>query len=98
MDLCRAEEECLKAREIIQPRATTGTGLHMSNALQAASWKGNRDVVKLLLENGAEVNAQGGEYGSALQAASVKGNEDIVRLLLERGRKSRSWAANIVTR
>jgi hypothetical protein len=28
--------------------------------------------VKLLLENGADVNAEGGEYGNALQAASLK--------------------------
>ena len=36
------------------------------NALQAASLVGNKVIVKLLLENGAEVNADGGEYGNAL--------------------------------
>ncbi|OQD66277.1 hypothetical protein PENDEC_c056G05958 [Penicillium decumbens] len=41
--------------------------------------------VQLLLEKGAEVNAQGGEYGNALQAASCRGHEEIVQLLLERG-------------
>jgi ankyrin repeat protein len=41
--------------------------------------------VKLLLENGAEVNAKGGKYGNALQAASLKDNEAIVKLLLENG-------------
>jgi ankyrin repeat protein len=41
--------------------------------------------VKLLLENGAEVNAEGGEYGNALQAASYRGNKAIVKLLLENG-------------
>jgi ankyrin repeat protein len=44
---------------------------------------GNEGIVKLLLENGAEVNAKGGEYGNALQAASFRGNEAIVKLLLE---------------
>jgi ankyrin repeat protein len=39
----------------------------------------------LLLEKGAEVNAQGGKDGNALQAASVWGSESIVRLLLEMG-------------
>jgi hypothetical protein len=39
----------------------------------------------LLLENGADVNALGGKYGSALQAASSEGHKPIVRLLLEKG-------------
>ena len=41
--------------------------------------------MKQLLENGAEVNAKGGEYGSALQAASFRGDKAIVKLLLENG-------------
>ncbi|KAK8064712.1 hypothetical protein PG994_007350 [Apiospora phragmitis] len=40
---------------------------------------------KELLETGAEVNAQGGNFGNALQAASLGGHEAIVRLLLEKG-------------
>ncbi|KAF9050900.1 ankyrin repeat-containing domain protein [Rhodocollybia butyracea] len=42
-------------------------------------------IINLLLEKGADVNAQGGKYGNALQAAAVNGNEPIVRLLLNRG-------------
>ncbi|KAF2452237.1 hypothetical protein BDY21DRAFT_260258, partial [Lineolata rhizophorae] len=42
-------------------------------------------VVELLLEKGADVNAQGGHYGNALQAASSLGREKIVQLLLEKG-------------
>ena len=41
--------------------------------------------MKLLLDNGAEVNAEGGIYGNALQAASYSGKETIVKLLLENG-------------
>ncbi len=33
--------------------------------------KGHLDIVKILLENNADINAQGGSYGSALQAASA---------------------------
>ena len=43
--------------------------------------------MKLLLEKGAEVNAQGGKYGNALQAASYLDHEAIVKLLLEKGAK-----------
>ena len=41
--------------------------------------------MKLLLENGAGVDVEGGEYGNVLQAASYGGNEAIVKLLLENG-------------
>jgi ankyrin repeat protein len=39
-------------------------------------------VVRLLLENGADINAQDGKHGNALQAASTGGHEKVVRLLL----------------
>lgn len=44
-----------------------------------------RDVIDQLLEAGANVNAQGGQYGTALQAASAQGYEKIVTRLLEAG-------------
>ncbi|KAH7386811.1 hypothetical protein DE146DRAFT_759229 [Phaeosphaeria sp. MPI-PUGE-AT-0046c] len=43
-----------------------------------------RDVVTFLLNKGADVNAQGGDYGNALEAAAFKGNKAIVRLLLNK--------------
>ncbi|KAM0125328.1 hypothetical protein ACHAO1_010650 [Botrytis cinerea] len=43
------------------------------------------EIAKLLLDRGADVNAQGGEYGNALQAAAWKGNQETVKLLLDRG-------------
>jgi ankyrin repeat protein len=55
------------------------------HALQAASSKGHKQVIRLLIEKGTEVNAQGGEYGNALQAASSEGHEQVVRLLIEKG-------------
>ena len=42
-------------------------------------------VVKTLIESGADVNVQGGRYGSALQAASYQGSEAIVKMLIESG-------------
>jgi ankyrin repeat protein len=39
----------------------------------------------VLLENGADVNAQGGHYGNAQQVALMGGHQAIVALLVEKG-------------
>jgi len=39
----------------------------------------------MLLEKGADVNAQGGIFSNELQAASSEGHEEIVAMLLEKG-------------
>jgi ankyrin repeat protein len=44
-------------------------------------------IVELLLEAGANVNAQGGKFGSALNAARKLGRNEIVQILLEAGAK-----------
>jgi ankyrin repeat protein len=41
-------------------------------------------MITLLLEKGADINAQGGHYGNALQAASYFGHYEIVTLFLEK--------------
>ena len=38
-------------------------GNFYGNALQTAAFDGDEKVVELLVSKGAEVNAQGGEYG-----------------------------------
>ncbi|KAF5348197.1 hypothetical protein D9758_014661 [Tetrapyrgos nigripes] len=43
------------------------------------------NMMMFMMENGADVNAQGDRYGTALQVASYHGNVDIVQLLLENG-------------
>jgi ankyrin repeat protein len=53
--------------------------------LSLAAENGHDEMAKLLLDKGAEINAQGGEYGNALQAASYGGNEQVVKLLLDKG-------------
>ncbi|KAJ6016374.1 hypothetical protein N7540_010965 [Penicillium herquei] len=43
------------------------------------------NIMQILLERGADVNAQGGFYGNALLAARSGGNYTLVQMLLERG-------------
>ncbi|KAK7177829.1 hypothetical protein PSPO01_16121, partial [Paraphaeosphaeria sporulosa] len=58
--------------------------------LYLAAANGHRSTVQLLLDKGAEINAQGGVYGNALQAASERGHEAIVKLLVEKGAEAAS--------
>ena len=43
------------------------------------------DTIRLLVDNGSNVNAQGGRYGNALQAAAFGGNIKAIHLLLDKG-------------
>ncbi|KAJ6527970.1 hypothetical protein DFH09DRAFT_161679 [Mycena vulgaris] len=52
--------------------------------LYLCSEQGYPALVQLLLDNGADVDAPGGEYGSPLLAATIRGNTGVVQLLLER--------------
>jgi ankyrin repeat protein len=56
----------------------------IATPLYYAARLGLSTVTTMLLNQGADVNAQGGLYGNALQAASVGGHEAIVKMLLNR--------------
>ncbi|KAK7420409.1 hypothetical protein QQX98_002832 [Neonectria punicea] len=53
--------------------------------LQASIAVGNEDMVQLLLDHRANVNAQGGRYGTPLIAAAFASRKAITRLLLRKG-------------
>jgi ankyrin repeat protein len=46
---------------------------------------GHETVVQMLVDLGADIHAQGGEYGNALCAASAGGHEKVVQMLVEAG-------------
>lgn len=50
-----------------------------------ATQYGHMDIIITLLDNGADLHAQGGCYGDAIQAASYGGHLAAVQLLLENG-------------
>ena len=53
--------------------------------LMTASQEGHPEVVKLLLEKGADVNAKSNTGATALICASQQGNPEVAKLLLEKG-------------
>ncbi|EED22542.1 Pfs, NACHT and Ankyrin domain protein, partial [Talaromyces stipitatus ATCC 10500] len=75
--LCRIDVNKTGAIDQVDGSRTT--------ALQWACEQGRLEIVQLLLEKGADVNAKGGGYGNALQAAAERGHLKIVQLLLEKG-------------
>jgi len=56
-----------------------------SKLLAESAGKGNLDNVKLLAENGAEINMPGSLGLTAYQSASVKGRETVMKYLKEKG-------------
>ena len=70
----------------------------VASPLYYASMGGLGVVVRMLIESGVDVNAQGGVYGNALQAASHKGSEAIVKMLIESGADVNAQGGDTVMR
>lgn len=47
--------------------------------------------MQVLLDRGANINAQSELLGNALQAASLDGHEKVVQMLLDRGADVNAW-------
>jgi ankyrin repeat protein len=60
-------------------------GEGFGHVLQAASWKGDIDLVQSLINAGADVNVLAGHYGTALQAAAWNGHRSVSKLLISKG-------------
>jgi ankyrin repeat protein len=54
-------------------------------ALILGSQFGYEKVVQMLLDQGAEVNTEGGDYDNALQVSSAGGHEKVVQMMLDQG-------------
>ena len=68
----------------VNPNAAVDTSV--ITALMQAARTGDTDIVKLLLNKGANVNARAGQMGiTALMNAAAFGDVEMVRLLIDKG-------------
>jgi ankyrin repeat protein len=62
--------------------------------LHRVAYNGHEAVVRLLVENGADIEAQDADEGTALHWAAKNGHKTVVQLLLEnRAETGLKWAA-----
>ena len=80
-----AEVGNIQLTKLISDRIVYQHAQRHNTALQTAAFRGNVGCIHLLLDKGADVNAEGGEYGTALQAAVPYRNVECIQLLLNRG-------------
>ncbi|KAJ7155702.1 ankyrin repeat domain-containing protein [Mycena filopes] len=67
---------------------------NMVEELVSAAARGHCDLVKLLVNSGARVNAQSEGYSNALYSAALKGSKEIVQLLIEHGAEVNAQGGN----
>ena len=82
-----ALEAALSQRHKGLARLLLEKGACVRKALSLASHQGYENMVKLMLDRGADINAQGPK-GTALEAASYRGHIKLVQLLLNRGART----------
>jgi ankyrin repeat protein len=82
--LCDAAKEWLR-RKGDETCAVNATDSNGERPLMYAVNHGHYAMAELLLDKGADVNAQGGYLRNALQAASSEDYEAVVKLLLDKG-------------
>ena len=79
----------VKIRELVEDGADVNVkdapGTNKNSALFYASLVGDPEVMKLLLDRGAEANYSNAVHETPLMGASLSGNPDAVDLLLSRG-------------
>lgn len=73
------------ARLFLHRRAEINACEIFDDALQAAAMKGHITVVKLIVDEGANINQQNDFYGTALQAAVYHDQHGAVEVLLDAG-------------
>ena len=77
----RNQLACVKF--LIEHNVNVNRSSQEGTALVGACYKGNLDIIRLLLNNGAEVDAVGSNGSTALIYAVLANNKELVKLLME---------------
>lgn len=81
-----AERDKIKVEELLQKGADANISyLGGKTALMVAAYYGNSDIVRILLDNRAEIEKKDQEGKTALLIAVQRGFADIVQILVDRG-------------
>jgi ankyrin repeat protein len=70
------------------PNSPPGPNDKGMNSLIFASWKGHQDIVRLLVDAGADLNFRSQTGATALVYAASGGHEECVRILLNKGART----------
>ncbi|MBD3170229.1 MAG: hypothetical protein GF307_12155 [candidate division Zixibacteria bacterium] len=76
-----------QVKELLEsnPDLINATYNYGQSVMHAAAYSGHIEIVKYLIEKGADVNARSGQNSNPLHGAAYYGHEDIVKLLIENG-------------
>ncbi|KAF7351435.1 Ankyrin repeat protein [Mycena sanguinolenta] len=85
LHLCAEEGYIDGVHWLLQKGVDVNLQVADESALQAASGGGHTDIARLLLANGAEVNAKGWKRGTALQVACAQDHMEVTEVLLANG-------------
>jgi ankyrin repeat protein len=77
--------------EAVKQAIAGGVNVNVKNkkeetSLHTASWYGHKEIAKLLITNGADLNAVGGRFGETpLHSATQYDRKEVFELLIEKG-------------
>ena len=74
-----------KSKEYINNYISKLSKHELNNKLIEASYAGFKDIVKIILDAGCDVNAKDSFGWNALRCATARGHIDIVSMLLKKG-------------
>ncbi|KAI0259532.1 hypothetical protein BC834DRAFT_905504 [Gloeopeniophorella convolvens] len=72
-------------RVLLRRGADVNRRYESGTMLQEVTNRGDLELVRLMLEHNADVNAEGGVHGTALESAAAGGHEKIIRAMLRHG-------------
>ena len=72
-------------RDFLQRTTHINAGHEVRSPLRGAARHGHEQMVRMLLDAGADIDAEDDDVGTALQAACLFGHENIVQVLLDAG-------------